>query len=226
VPRTAKIYIAFVLLAAVAIAAVSLPSWQSNTTTQFVLCLVLTGLTATLKVRLPKMEGTISISFLLLLGAAEYFPLSEATVMAAAAAVVQCLWRPKHKPAFIQVAFSAAALVISVAIAQVASAQIMESIAANSLVAQMTIAAFLFYATNTLLVATVVGLVEGKSLTSVWQQCNLWALPYYVAGALFLMVFSSVGAAATWRGPILQVPFMVLVHACYRTFVHRTVEAA
>src|SRR5436190_1738387 len=111
----AKWFVSSVLIAGVIVLAASAADWKSVGTTRFLVYLALTLLSATLKVRLPGIEGTISVSFLFLVAAAGQFNVLQCALIAAPAAVVQCLWRPKRKPAAVQVAFSAAVLILSVA---------------------------------------------------------------------------------------------------------------
>jgi hypothetical protein len=179
---------------------------------------------AALKVKLPGLPNTMSAGFLLLLAAIVQLPEAEVAIIAVASAVVQCLWKPKRKPAGIQVAFSAATLVISAAFAQAASQALAGSIARLSIVTAIAVAAFLLYATNTLIVAVIVSLVELRPLPRVWQQCHLWAFPYFVCGAILLDATAAMHAAVRWPDVLLLLPLMLLVHVHYRILAGRVNE--
>ena len=220
-PTKAKFYIVGVLAAATAVLAATLPGWRPDAGPRFPIYLLLTFAAATWKVRLPGVPNTISIGFVMLLLTVTRSTVAEAAILAAVAALTQCLWRPKRRPLPIQVAFSVATLVISVALAGVVSPRVAAFAQPDSLLLLIAIAAALLYLSNTLLVATVVCLVEGRQLTSVWQQCHVWAFPYYIVGSLLFNIPLAAAAQAGWREALLLVPLLVLAHLCYRTAVTR-----
>lgn len=222
----AKAFITFVLLAGVVVLGLATRDWNTLQDVRFLLYLGLTIVAAALKVRLPRVEGTISVSFLFLVAATSQFNLLQGAVMAGLAAVTQCLWKPSRKPMAIQVAFSAAVLVLSLAAARLLTTEILDSAGAKSPLTFTAIAAVLFYGVDTLLVSTVICLVESRPLTAVWQQCNLWAFPYYLCGAVLLEATAMSTAQPNWEGPIVLLPLMVFGHLCYRTLVARVGEPA
>src|SRR6202165_3021593 len=72
--------------------------------------LLLACLASTLKIKLPKIRGTMSINFLfILIGVAE-LTLTETVTLGCIAALIQCLWKPPKRPAIIQVLFNISAL--------------------------------------------------------------------------------------------------------------------
>src|SRR5437867_25353 len=78
--------------------------------------LLLACLASTLKIKLPKISGNMSINFLfILIGVAE-LSVAETITLGCAAALVQCLWKPRKRPALVQVLFNIATLVVSIAI--------------------------------------------------------------------------------------------------------------
>jgi hypothetical protein len=111
--------------------------------------------------------------------------------------------------------------VISAAFAQAVAQELGGGTMKLSAVSQMVVAAFLLYTTNTLLVATVVSLVEGRAFRTVWQQCHLWAFPYFICGAILLDVAAAINPTLTWRETLLLVPLMLLVHVNYRILAGR-----
>src|SRR5260370_4273438 len=65
---------------------------------RFVTCLVLALLGSTFKIKLPRMQGTFSISFVLELIAIAQMTLTESLVVGVLATLVQCLWRAGKRP--------------------------------------------------------------------------------------------------------------------------------
>jgi hypothetical protein len=224
-PTKAKLYISCVLTAGFTVLAASLPQLAAISP-EFATFLALTAVAAALKVRLPQMEGSISVSFVFLLFAVTEFALAQVAVMAACAAVVQSYWRPARRPTIVQVAFNAAALVISAAAAQSISQYVVQAGGIHSELVLMAVGAFLFYTIDTLLIATVLSLVQGKPLGTVWSNCHLWAFPYYLVGAILLDVVVTMDTEWRLRAPLLALPLMMLVHAFYRTLISRFTEGA
>src|SRR5882757_3375054 len=60
--------------------------------------LVLAILASTFKIRLPGMNGNISLNFVIFLIGIRSLTLTETVLMASIATVVQAFWRPKSRP--------------------------------------------------------------------------------------------------------------------------------
>jgi hypothetical protein len=224
-PTKSKFFISSVLTAGFAVLALSLPQ-LAVVSPEFAIFLGLTAVAAALKVRLPQMQGTISVSFVFLLFAVTEYALAQVAVMAVCAAVVQSYWRPRRRPTVVQVAFNAAALLISAAVAQLISHAAIQTGGVQSELALMAVGAFLFYAIDTLLVATVVALVEERALSTIWHNCHMWAFPYYLTGAILLDVAVALDTQSRLRAPVLALPLMMLLHVFYRNLVNRFGETA
>jgi hypothetical protein len=81
----------------------------------------------------------------------------------------------------------------------------------GSLPVLVTLAACFFFLTNTVLVATVLSLVETRRFMRVWHQCYFWSFPYHLigAGAASLAIYSTQGFG--WRTALLLLPVMYLI---------------
>src|SRR5258706_5536786 len=84
---------------------------------RYLACLSLACIASTMKVRLPGLHGTISVNFVFILLAVTQLSLVEALIVAAAATLVQCLWRTKTQPKLVPVLFNTSTVVISTALA-------------------------------------------------------------------------------------------------------------
>src|SRR5579864_1021861 len=107
-PVTARLYVDVVLAfgAWVWICAGLEHSFQHGAL--FCECLVVGLFAATLKIRLPGVEGTFSLGFVGALVAVQELDFAEAVVVGTLVAVTQCFWRPERPPTVIQIAFNAA----------------------------------------------------------------------------------------------------------------------
>ncbi len=188
------------------------------------LWLAVTALIASLKLRLPGIEGTLSPGFVCVLAAVAEMRLSEVLLVGGVAAAVQCLWKPANKVRSVQVVFSMAGLILSAGLAFVMCRVVMAQALAGSLTGVLALATVVLYGANTLLVCGVLCLAERKSLGDVWRTCHFWVLAYYLVGACGTGLIVSVGRTAGWGVSLLVVPALLLVFVSYRLQVRDAIR--
>jgi energy-converting hydrogenase Eha subunit A len=209
----AKYYIALVVASGTGILLLAARWWSSAGLPQFAALLCFTLLASTLKVRIPGMTSTISPNFAFLLIAMAFFSFSQVIVAALCAALLQSFWRPKSPPRLVQVLFSAAALVMSSALAFAASRLIVRPFDANNVVALVLLAGTLYLSMNTVLVSIVVGLTEQQPIRQVWQHCYEWVFPYFAFGIVVIgLMGGSFSTMTAWRSSLQVAPAMVLAY--------------
>jgi hypothetical protein len=158
--RIAKAYIALIICFGATVLVFATGSWSSSGLRQFLTFLgLLVAVSSTLKVRMPGIEGTMSPNFVFLLLMMAFCSFSEVIATTLVAALVQSLWAAKQ-PRFVQVAFSAAALVLGASMAYQASYLLLGPSAVISPVAFVILAGILYLPLNTALVSAVIGLVD------------------------------------------------------------------
>jgi hypothetical protein len=217
----AKAYIAAVTTLGFGLLATGLLQFHSADFIRFGVFLLLGVASATWKVKLPGVTGTISGSFLFILLGVAAFTVSETILLAAVVALGQCFWRVKKNPQPVQVAFNVAALSISAAAAWFGSHAIVDAFHSQSLALLLTPAATLFFLADTGLVSGVIAFVEEKRFFDVWRECNGWSFPYYVLGAGVSALTTVCGRAAGWTASLFILPAMYVVYTYYRSYVDR-----
>lgn len=218
-PPGAWVYLAGILIAGGVLLIAAALHWHWEDPVRFASYLALAVAASTLKVRLPRMTGTVSVNFVLLLVAIAELSLPEAVFMAAVVGVVQCVWKPKRRPRLLQVLFNPACLALSTALSYTLSRWAAERWGSQSLVGVLVLATLLLYAANTLLVATALCLVERQPLGGVWRHCYFWSCPYYLVGAAAAGLMIATSRSAGWQPSVLVLPIMALVYISYRTHV-------
>jgi len=209
-PRTAKAYISLILCSGAAILLVAGGSWSSASLSQFAIFLGLAAISSTMKLRIPGIEGTMSPNFVFLVLGMAVCSFSEIIAITLAAALVQSFWTSKQ-PRLVQVAFSAAALVVSAGLAYQASQLLLGSRAVSSPVALVILAGSLYLPMNTALVSAVIGLVGGKPFAQVARSCYQCVFPYFMGGIAFAaLVSGSLSRPSAWRDALLLLPVVVL----------------
>jgi len=214
-PRAAITYIGAVGAAGVLLLGWSILHWDTAGWIELLTFLVIAVPVSVLKIRLPGVTGTVSLNFVLLLLAMAELNLPQVVFVAGVSAVVQSIWGSDYRPAPVQVVFNTAVLITSSGLAygafhwsQVAFGQV--------ILVSLVVATAVLYFTNTLLVAVVLCLVEKKPLGQIWANCYYWSFPYYLVGAGFAAVMSSVYGASGWMVSFLALPLMALVYLSYR----------
>jgi hypothetical protein len=221
-PKTAKTYIALIIASGGAVLLLAAAAWPSGGLQQFGIYLGLAVLASTLKVRIPGLEGTMSPNFIFLLLAMAACRFSEVVVISLAAALVQCLWAATKRPRLVQVAFSAATLVLSTAVAYKLSHLLLAMNGGESSVPFVLLAGSLYFPLNSALVSIVIGLVDGQRLGQVVQRCYEWVFRHFMGGILFAGLISSAYSPATeWRGALVLLPAVFLAFFYHRHKVSR-----
>ncbi len=213
--RLPKIHVyAHVALGCAALAS-GLATWHWDDPVRFASFLLAATLGSILKVRLPGVTGTTSVSALFVLIGIVNLNLPEALVVGAVSMLVQCTWRPKSKPRAIQVAFSVCVLAIAVYVSAFVLAWANSRFPAP---VNLALLAVVYFCLNTFPVAAIIGLTEGKAALAVWSSYR-WTLAYYLVGASMAWVIGTIPRSIQWEFPIICLPLVYLVHRSNRTYL-------
>ena len=187
-PRPARFYVGAVIAIGLTLMAVRLPDATFAQPVLFVALLVLSSMTAALKVHLPLTTSgsTMSVSYavdfasLLLLGP------HETMLVAAGSAFSQCHLNSKERNPIHRTLFSVASLVITVQASGLAFHLLGGTGSAmpiTALARPLVGAATVYFLLNTGLVATAIALSTRAPILSTWHNNFLWSAPSYFVGA-------------------------------------------
>ena len=191
-------------------------------TARFLQFLVLAIFASTFKIRLPRMEGTISLNFVMYLLSIGLLSLTETVLIAVVATTVQAFWRPKKRPALLKLAFNISAMAISVAGAHLAASQMGQT---QTQVPALVMAATVLFVLNSWLVSLVVALTSGNSALIVWRNCNHWTFLYYLMGAGVAALVTTYGRVVGWEQALMMLPAAYLIYAYSNGYVAKAREA-
>jgi len=220
-PTKAKLFIALAIIPGLSMLSLGVSHWESADPVRFAIYLLLALVASTLKVRLPGLTGTMSLNFLFILLGISQMSFSETLALGAIATVTQCLWHSKARPSIAQLLFNVAALTMAITSASFIYHLPQIQQVNGRVVVLLALAACFFFLTNTVLVATVLSLVETRRFAHVWQQCYFWTFPYYLVGAAIAGLVSLSSEYVGWRTALLIVPIMYLAYLHYRLDVER-----
>jgi len=225
-PNSAKAFIALVIASGSTILLMALSSWSSENLRQLAIYLGLVALASTLKVRIPGLESTMSPNFVFVLLGMVALPLSQVVVVSLVAALIQSLWASSKRPRPVQVAFSAAALILTSSLAYEFSHLVLAGRAAESTVVSVILAGSIYFPVNSALVSVTIGLVEGQPLKQVCQRCYQWVFPYFMGGIAFAgLVSGAFAPSALWKGALILLPAMVLAYLYFLNRSGRTMPS-
>ena len=78
---------------------------------------------------------------------------------------------------------------------------------------------YMYFAANTLPVATIISLTEHKSLRRIWADCYFWSFPYYLVGAGVAGLVSWLNRIVEWQTSLLILPAVYLIYRSYRLYL-------
>jgi len=218
-PTKAKLFIALAIIPGLIMLSLGVAHWECADPLRLTIYLLLALVASTLKVRLPGLTGTMSMNFLFILIGVSQMSFSETLALGAMATVMQCVWKSKHRPSIPQVLFNVAALTMAITSASFIYHLPQIQQVNGRMVVLLALATCFFFLTNTVLVATVLSLVETRRFTHVWQQCYFWTFPYYLVGAGIAGMVSFSSQYVGWRTALLILPIMYLTYLHYRLYV-------
>jgi len=210
-----KLYLGFILCLGVLALVPEIPHFTIQHPVKFIVYSCLAALASLWKIRLPGIEGNISVLFVLLLIGIVELTLPENLIIAAGSVFIQSFFGAARRPRPIQLAFNMASLLVAIRLATIAySLPILQRLDAP-VALRLALTAVIFFLANTFPVAIVIALSEDKSPRQTWQRCFFWSFPYYLAGAAIAGLASLTSQSGGWPTVLLFVP---LLYAMYRSY--------
>ena len=214
-PIRARIYIAITIAAGLATFAAALGHGQYSTDpVKFSCYLLIAVFASTMKVRLPGIEGTMSVHFLFVLLGIMELSLLETLIIGCAAALVQTLWKPKRSPEAVKVAFNLAMTANGIGLTYFAYTSTADYLR-HSVPMLLVVGACVYFLGNTVPVAIVIALTEERSLHKIWAETFFWSFPYYLAGAAVVGLIHLANRFVGWQSALLVLPVMYWLYRSY-----------
>jgi len=178
-----------------------------------------------MKVKLPGLNGSMSVNLPFVLVAAVQLSLLEALFVALASTVVQSLPQAGGKPKAVQIFFNVSTMAVAVGLGHVILQQaLVRHIAWTSTSMWLSLAAACFFLVQTIPVATIISLTEGGSAVRIWSAIVHLSFPYYLLSAGVTSLITSASHRIGWQIPLLALPAMYVVYRSYRLNFGRVAE--
>ena len=198
--------------------------WHSGDLLKFVCYLLIAVLASTMKVRLPGMEGTMSVTFLFVLLGVLELSLAETLTIGCTAALVQSLWKTTQRPEVVKVVFNVLSLTSNAVCITYFAYHLSAGILRNSLPLLLLVVGCTYFLTNNVPLSMVIALVEKRPLSKMWSEAYFWTLPYYLAGAALVGIISFANKYVGWENALLVVPIMYGIYRSFQLYLDRLEE--
>jgi len=216
-PAGAKAFIGLVVFAGTATLLYGAIHQSSKNIAEFICYLGIAILASRLKVTLPGITGTLSVSFLFILVGILELSFSETLILGAVSMLAQCLY--PDRPKAIQVTFNICAGSVSTALAYVVYHDPVSSVLLDNHPLLLLVAASTYFIANAGSIAAVISLTERRALRKILVDCYFWSFPYYLVGAGVAGAIAWFNHTFNWETSLLLVPVVYLIYRSYRLYL-------
>jgi diguanylate cyclase (GGDEF)-like protein/putative nucleotidyltransferase with HDIG domain len=213
----AKAFIGLIVIAGTAVFVYGALRPSSRNIAEFICYFGIAILASRLKVNLPGIAGTMSVSFLFVLLGILQLSLTETLMLGCASTLVQLAY--PNRPSAVQETFNLCSGALSTALAYEVYHLAQSHHVVEGQVLALGIAAAAYFVANTGSTAAVISLTERKSLKRVFVECYFWSFPYYLVGAAIAGAISWLDGAFNWETSLLVAPIMYVIYRSYRLYL-------
>ena len=223
--RRTKTFIGAMMLAAAITASYATFVSHAPHTYLAIAVLVLAVVTSRMKVKLPGINGNMSVNLPFLLTAVASLSAAEALLIAFVSTATQCWPRKETKFNPQQMAFNLSMMVFASGLASLIFHASWTSTQSGFSPLGLTLATTTLFLGQTAPVAAIIAVSEGKAAGQIWLSLAQLSFPYYVVSAGISTMVQSVGSHMGWGLALAVFPVMYVIHRSYRLYFGRMVEA-
>jgi hypothetical protein len=181
--------------------------------------LVLAAVTSRMKVKLPGINGNMSVNLPFLLTAVVSLSAAEAVVVTLVSTAVQCWPRKGAKFNPQQMAFNVSMMAFASCLASLMfHADWLRGMQLGSTTLGLALATATLFLGQTAPVAAIVAVSEGKAAGQIWWSLAHLSFPYYVVSAGVTTMVQAVSSHMGWGLALAVFPIMYAIHRSYRTY--------
>jgi len=188
--------------------------------------LALAAATSRMRVKLPGINGTMSVNLPFLLTAIVNLSAAEAVLITVASTVVQCWPRKNTRFNPQQLDFNLSMMAFASSAASLIFHATAHSVVLwHSTTIGLVLATLTMFVGQTIPVAGIVAVSEGKSIKQVWLSVAHLSFPYYVIGAGVTSILQAIPSHPAWGLALAAFPVMFVIHRSYRAYFSAMAEA-
>ena len=179
-----------------------------------------------MKVKLPGIEGNMSVNLPFLLMAVVNLSAVEAILIASVSTVVQCWPQQSKKFRPEQMLFNVSMMAFAASMANLIwNANWLGKASWSSLPLTLSAATAAFFLGQTVPVAAIIKLTQSTSMRRAWMSIVELSFPYYVVSAGVTSMLTLVSHRFGWQAALVVFPVMYGIHQSYRLYFGRVSEA-
>jgi hypothetical protein len=223
--RRIKMFIGAMMLAAVSAAGYA--GFASHALHMYfaVAVLVLAAVTSRMRVKLPGINGNMSVNLPFLLTAVVNLSAAEAVVVTCVSTVVQCWPRKDAKFNPQQIVFNVSMMAFASCLASlIFHAHWSRGMEWSSSTLGLVLATATLFLGQTAPVATIVAISEGKAAGQIWWSLAHLSFPYYVVSAGVTSMVQAIGSHLGWGLALAAFPVMYGIHRSYKLYFAKIAE--
>ena len=188
--------------------------------------LVLAAVTSRLKVKLPGINGNMSVNLPFLLTAVVSLSAAEAVVITLASTAVQCWPRQGAKFNPQQMVFNVSMMAFASCLASLMfHADWLRGMQFGSTTLGLALATATLFLGQTAPVAAIVAVSEGKAAGPIWWSLAHLSFPYYVVSAGVTSMVQAASSHMGWGLALAVFPVMYGIYRSYNLYFGRMAEA-
>ena len=215
----AKLFIGVTAALGVWALADALWHWQSVDLTRFVCYLLVAVLASSLKIQLPGIDGTMSVNFLFILLSVLELNLPETLILGCTATLAQCLVGTRKKRVPIKIVFNVFSMMANAIVLSYFAYHDLQRVLGAGTLPLLVITSLVFFLANTIPVAVIISVTEGKPAHKVWAECHFWSFPFYMVGAAVVFAVGFVSRKVGWQTSLLVLPLVYWVYRSYHLYL-------
>jgi diguanylate cyclase (GGDEF)-like protein/putative nucleotidyltransferase with HDIG domain len=217
----ARLLLITVCLLGLGVAAFGVWRWQIDAPVKFIAYLLTAIIASRLKVELPEVTGSMSVSFLFILIGIVELNFTETLILGCCAILSQCYINRQRWPRLKQVSFNVSGAAIAISAAFYTYHGPLHQLLHQGPSLLLVLAGALYFLFNTLPVATMIALTEHKNIRKTWSDCYFWSFPYYLAGAAVAAMVGWLNQKIGWQPTLLALPAMFVIYRSYRLYLSK-----
>jgi len=187
--------------------------------------LALAAVTSRMKVKLPGINGNMSVNLPFLLMAVVNLSAAEAIVVTCVSTAVQCWPRKSTKFNPQQMTFNVSMMAFASCLASLTfHAEWLRAMQWSSMTLGLVLATATLFLGQTAPVAAIIGLSEGKAAGPIWQSLAQLSFPYYVLSAGVISMVQTVSSHMGWQLALAVFPVMYGIHRSYQMYFGAAAE--
>ena len=215
----ARLFISAMAMAAGVCFVLAFLNWQSTDLLKFACYLTVAVLASSLKIKLPGINGTMSVNFLFILLGVLELSFAETLIIGFAAVLVQCYWKSSSRMQPVHVIFNLSQLPVGTAVSYCVYKLFTTRVLHGPGPLALLVVAITYFVFNTLAMAIIIRLTENKPILKVWSECYFWSFPYYLVGAAIVGVVHFLNQHIGWQSSLLVLPPVYLMYRSYRLYL-------